>query len=152
MGSGKTILAQGFVRGVTCDDEAHVTSPTFLLDLTYDASLPHIKGTTVHHIDLYRVDEEVISESTLYRLDIPNIFAQDICLIEWGDKLGQANRPQENYLELRFRYDTTEMFRDHEDTSDEHETRTIEIYATEPNRWKEMLSDASNEHHNNQTQ
>lgn len=132
------------------DDQARITSPTFLLDLTYKCQLPHVKDVTLHHMDLYRLDDEDDNaiQSALYRLDIPGIFDTDISLIEWGDKLGEENRPRVNYLELKF-LNLHNQIREQDDwieieTKDEldyeEETRVIEVYATEPSRWASLIT------------
>src|SRR4051794_34854228 len=50
LGSGKTSFAQGFGRGLGVTEP--VTSPTFTLVHSYDTG-----GTTLHHADLYRLDQ-----------------------------------------------------------------------------------------------
>lgn len=70
------------------DPDMIVTSPTYLLDNTYQAE----DGSILHHMDLYRLS----SNTDLSFLSIPKIFSDSICLIEWPDRLG-AHLP-DSYL------------------------------------------------------
>lgn len=79
MGSGKTTWAQSFLaaQGYT---EA-VQSPTFNLLQTHI-----IDGKTIHHFDLYRLDDPV----DCVRLGLRDLCAEADCvLIEWPDKAGK---------------------------------------------------------------
>lgn len=86
VGAGKTCFARGFIRTLTGKNNLMVTSPTFLLDLSYDCMVPTVAqiskssnidrglsshdiddgsgstidsskiATAVHHMDLYRIN------------------------------------------------------------------------------------------------
>lgn len=79
LGAGKTTLAKGIVRGLTGVSTDEVSSPTFTLIHEYGGQ------PKVHHIDLYRLDtaEEVMG------LGLDDLFAETICLIEWGERFPQ---------------------------------------------------------------
>ena len=48
----------------------------------------HGLRSSVHHMDLYRLNMDV---SSLARLQIPELFKENICLIEWANKLLDYN-------------------------------------------------------------
>jgi tRNA threonylcarbamoyladenosine biosynthesis protein TsaE len=75
LGSGKTCLIQGLVRGLGFHGK--VGSPSFVLVTEYPASIP------VQHVDLYRLD----GPSDLDSLGWEDLF-DDHCLtlVEWGEK------------------------------------------------------------------
>jgi tRNA threonylcarbamoyladenosine biosynthesis protein TsaE len=76
LGAGKTTFMQGFMGATGRSDE--VRSPTYTLVNTYDGK------PTVHHIDLYRLQDESELESIgiWEYLDAPH----SICCIEWIDR------------------------------------------------------------------
>lgn len=81
VGAGKTALARTCIQarlseiGVIED----VPSPTFTLVQVYELTDTHI-----WHADLYRLT----SVDELYELGLDQAFEEDICLIEWPDRLG----------------------------------------------------------------
>ncbi|MBI2608708.1 MAG: tRNA (adenosine(37)-N6)-threonylcarbamoyltransferase complex ATPase subunit type 1 TsaE [Deltaproteobacteria bacterium] len=99
LGAGKTTFVKKLARcyGVNSED---VVSPTFVLLQTYEG------GRRLHHWDLYRLE----SEQELLPLDYEEtFFSDDICFIEWFDKLKNL-KPQE-FLEIHFKF-TSETQRD----------------------------------------
>ncbi len=75
LGSGKTCLIQGLVRGLGYSGK--VGSPSFVLVTEYPASLP------VQHVDLYRLG----SPSDLDGLGWEELFDDHgVTLVEWGEK------------------------------------------------------------------
>ena len=50
LGAGKTTLTRGLLRELYQDDNMIVTSPSYLLDNTYEYN-----GVMIHHMDLYRL-------------------------------------------------------------------------------------------------
>lgn len=78
LGSGKTTLAQAMCRGVGIVDD--VTSPTFALVNEF-----HVLGTTVYHLDLYRLRGPA---------DLTNVGWEDIInsggivIVEWPERAG----------------------------------------------------------------
>ena len=64
LGSGKTRFAMGLIRGLTQEPDLLVSSPSYLLDVTYpvlyNKSAEQIeKEVLIHHIDLYRLQPKV---------------------------------------------------------------------------------------------
>ncbi|CAM9595360.1 unnamed protein product, partial [Sphacelaria rigidula] len=83
LGTGKTCFARGFIRARVADPHLVVTSPSYLLDNTYEMS---VEDVTIHHVDLYRLQGGV----DLHVLDIPRVLETCVCLVEWPDRLGTA--------------------------------------------------------------
>jgi tRNA threonylcarbamoyladenosine biosynthesis protein TsaE len=87
LGTGKTVFAQGFGRGLGVEEQ--VTSPTFTLVRTYRGRL------TLVHADVYRLDhlQEVVD------LALPELLDEGgVALIEWGDVAAAALSP--DFLEV----------------------------------------------------
>lgn len=122
LGAGKTTLSRGIIRGIFENDDLLVTSPSYLLDNSYER---HEDGLSIHHMDLYRLPKGC----DLSILNIPNIFSTSLCIIEWPDRLGPEVMPKD-YLDIELRI-----------KGDESELRTISLTPTS-DRWKAMLSEA----------
>jgi tRNA threonylcarbamoyladenosine biosynthesis protein TsaE len=90
LGSGKTVLAQGILKGLGVKDKYKV-SPSFVLVKEYKGRLP------AYHLDLFRLrtKEEIIS------LGIKEyLFGDGVTIIEWAEK-AKGILPEE-CLEIRF--------------------------------------------------
>ena len=75
LGSGKTTLTQGILRGLGSDEFAR--SPTFVLVNEYNARLP------LYHMDLYRLD----SFESIDGLGLDDyLFGAGLCVVEWANK------------------------------------------------------------------
>jgi len=87
LGSGKTIFAQGFGRGLGIT--GRIQSPTFVLMRRYRIK-PRAKKTFAffYHLDLYRIHN---SKEIKY-LDLKDIFndASAVILIEWAEKISRS--------------------------------------------------------------
>jgi len=85
MGAGKTAFAQGFGRALGVTEP--ITSPTFTLVHSYDVAAPSGRHLTLHHADVYRLDQ--LAEVT--DLAFGELAEFDgIVLIEWGDVVAAA--------------------------------------------------------------
>ena len=87
LGTGKTVFAQGFGRGLGVEEP--VTSPTFTLLRTYEGRIPLV------HADVYRLDhlQEVVD------LALPELLDEGaVALIEWGDVAAATLAP--DFLEV----------------------------------------------------
>ena len=88
LGSGKTVFAQGFGRGLGVPDR--ITSPTFTLARHYEGRLP------LHHLDVYRLEQM----EEVYDVGLPEMLDDGaVTLIEWGDVI-VPSLPAE-FLEIR---------------------------------------------------
>jgi len=137
LGAGKTTLTRGLVRAKCGDESMVVTSPSYLLDNTYkydededdddndddDESL-EVKGETggnrrkrgegvLHHMDLYRLP----TGSDLSMLDVPAIYKEAICVIEWPQRIGPKYMPLD-YLDVNITIQTHTHTTSH--SRDEH--------------------------------
>ena len=90
LGAGKTTLTRGLLRELFQDDSMIVTSPSYLLDNTYE-----FNGINIHHMDLYRLP----TASDLSMLGIPQIYDKSLCIIEWPERLHKNDYPS-NYLDI----------------------------------------------------
>jgi tRNA threonylcarbamoyl adenosine modification protein YjeE len=79
LAAGKTTFVRGLVDGLEGDREA-VSSPSFVLLRSYDCR--HERITAVHHVDLYRLAEEI---ADLREVGVEEVLSDPtaITAIEW---------------------------------------------------------------------
>ena len=95
VGAGKTEFARQIIKAKAIKenlDIGEIPSPTFSLIQTYD-----FKCCKISHIDLYRVN----SEEELIELGIPDIFENQITLLEWPEILEIKNFSKSINLEIK---------------------------------------------------
>jgi tRNA threonylcarbamoyladenosine biosynthesis protein TsaE len=81
LGAGKTAFVRGLARGLgVAADE--VTSPTFTLVQEYRGR------TTLHHVDLYRLEPAEVADLGLDELTS----AEDVVAVEWAERWLEAPR------------------------------------------------------------
>lgn len=85
LGAGKTTLSRGLIREKFKDNGMLVTSPSYLLDNTYEYDQDKI----IHHMDLYRLP----SNCDLSILGIPDIYDRCLCIIEWPERISSKFYP-----------------------------------------------------------
>lgn len=91
LGTGKTTLAKGIVKGLGAAEPEEVASPTFTLVHEYRGA-----GRCVYHVDLYRLDDARAVEA----LGLDDLFDNDaVVLVEWGERF-PALMPAER-IEIR---------------------------------------------------
>jgi len=132
LGSGKTCFARGFVREKMANPTLRVTSPSYLLDNTYQ--IPD-KGAIIHHFDLYRLTG---SEENWGTLDIHKIMRDHISLIEWPVRLGEKNLP-ESRLEMLFQLAEDEGGGGGGGGDEESHTRIVTLWPSD-RKWEKMVS------------
>ena len=78
LGAGKTVFVRGLVEGAGGSPD-EVSSPTFVLAQEYAGR------RTVHHVDLYRLNN---AEAAEFELQLLELAAGDaIVAVEWADRL-----------------------------------------------------------------
>ena len=122
LGAGKTCLARGLIRDKHQDGNMIVTSPSYLLDNTYDLE---DTGKKIHHMDLYRLPEGC--DMTV--LGIPDIFEDSLCLIEWPSRMSQEVYPKD-YLDVELKI-----------LDDESRVIKFTPSSQASSRWKKKLSE-----------
>lgn len=78
LGAGKTTFVQGFVASLRGGAPLRVTSPTYALARTYETT------PRVHHLDLYRLEDESVAHDLglLEMVDDP----EALVVIEWPER------------------------------------------------------------------
>jgi tRNA threonylcarbamoyladenosine biosynthesis protein TsaE len=77
LGSGKTCFVQGLARGLGVPADTYVTSPTYTLVNTYRGRI------TLHHIDLYRLEEGALAGIGIEELLDENA----VVAVEWPERM-----------------------------------------------------------------
>jgi len=91
LGAGKTTLARGLVQSVLPHET--VPSPTYTLVQTYD-----VNDFTLWHCDLYRLEHP----DEAYELGLMEAMGEDVCLLEWPDRLGSLLPEDALKIEIAF--------------------------------------------------
>lgn len=132
LGAGKTCFSRGFIRGRTGLEDERVTSPTYLLSNTYAVDGG---STKIHHMDLYRLSG---SEDDLAPLDLENVFANEISLVEWPTRLG--NKYPTPRLDITLTIDDSTIIQESDDDDDDNDSKSrcmkLEPYG---DHWVERL-------------
>ncbi len=93
LGSGKTTLAKGLVKGLAAAEPDDVSSPTFTLIHEYGSA------RKVYHIDLYRLEEA----REVATLGLDELMERDaVVLIEWGERFPELMPSQR--IEIRLEH------------------------------------------------
>ncbi len=81
LGTGKTVFARGFARGLGITEP--VTSPTFTLVNSYEGRTKDGMSQVLHHFDLYRIEDA----NELDDIGWEEFFdGKAVCLVEWPDR------------------------------------------------------------------
>lgn len=89
LGAGKTVLVQGIAQALGIFG---VSSPTFVISKSYEASLPLI------HVDVYRLLDSGKAALFLDDLDLDSDRENSVTVIEWGG--AESARLSEQRLEI----------------------------------------------------
>ena len=91
LGAGKTTLARGLVQSRLPHEI--VPSPTYTLVQTYD-----FPNFTLWHCDLYRLEHP----DEAYELGLIDAMGEEVCLLEWPDRLGALLPDEALKIEITF--------------------------------------------------
>jgi len=84
LGTGKTVFAQGFARGLGV--RGTVNSPTFtILQVYEDGRLP------LFHFDVYRIEDPEEMEEIGYE---DYFYGDGVCLVEWAGQIEELIPPE----------------------------------------------------------
>ncbi len=90
LGSGKSVLARGMLRGIGIGGT--IQSPSFIMIATY-------KGRSiVNHIDLYRVEK--VSDLESLGLE-EKLYSDEINVIEWAEKIDELLPSGTIYIDIQ---------------------------------------------------
>ena len=89
MGSGKTVFAKGFAKGLGVVEQ--VTSPTFAIHNIYEGKF------TLHHFDFYRIDS-LQAEN----LGLNEFFGEknSVCILEWSENIKDLIPPSAKRVKI----------------------------------------------------
>ncbi|MDR0633239.1 MAG: tRNA (adenosine(37)-N6)-threonylcarbamoyltransferase complex ATPase subunit type 1 TsaE [Holosporales bacterium] len=100
VGAGKTVFARAFIRSYYENEALEVVSPTFTIVQTYfgHEECPSKEKLDIWHFDLYRIE----NEREVHELDLREVLDDNICIIEWPDRLQEisAQRVVNVYLNV----------------------------------------------------
>ena len=122
LGTGKTCLVQGIVKGMGIHSET-ATSPTFTLHHQYRGRI------SLHHLDLYRLQQPDELE-TLGLLDLMED-PESVLVIEWAEKAAGLLPKSRLEIQIRWQKENSRVFEIH--AVGEHYRDLIkELQATAP--------------------
>lgn len=99
LGTGKTTLAKGIVKGLGAAEPEEVSSPTF--------TLIHEYGPRVCHVDLYRLEEERQAAT----LGLEDLFEREaVVLVEWGERFPALMPEPRVEIRIEAREDDVRIF------------------------------------------
>ena len=124
LGAGKTTLSRGIIRSKFEDERMVVTSPSYLLDNSYQLD----EQQFIHHMDLYRLP----NGADLSMLGVPQIYEHSLCLIEWPERIAEAFMPR-SYLTISISV-ASGGAQDGED-----ECRTVTFSSNDSARWADRI-------------
>ena len=101
LGSGKTVFARGFARGLGITKR--VQSPTFTMVHEY-----HEGRIPLYHFDIYRLPDE----DALWDIGWEDYLAAGgVCLVEWASQLAGSMPPDTRWITIEKDYAKGEQFR-----------------------------------------
>jgi len=101
LGAGKSTLARGLIRSLTTADE-EVPSPTFTLVQLYAGP-----NFSISHFDLYRLK----TADEAYELGLDEALDDGAALIEWPQRLGDAQPTDRLVIEIEIMTDDARRVR-----------------------------------------
>lgn len=94
LGSGKTQFVKGLARGLGAANNAHVSSPSFVVINEYPGEVP------LYHVDLFRLAEE----SEIEDLGLEEyIYGDGVTAIEWAERAASILPPDHIWIEIQWK-------------------------------------------------
>lgn len=91
LGVGKTVLTQGFAKGLGITEP--VNSPTFtILQIYKEGRMP------LYHFDVYRLGDPSELEDIGYE---EYFYSDGVCLVEWGSQVEELLPPSTKYITIQ---------------------------------------------------
>ncbi|KAL9182067.1 hypothetical protein ACHAXT_012410 [Thalassiosira profunda] len=137
LGAGKTCFSRGFVRARTGREDERVTSPTYLLSNAYSVDGG---AASVYHMDLYRLSG---AGDDLSPLDLANVFANHISLVEWPSRL-REKPPVRLEVTLTVEQTMQDDAGENEEEDEESKSRRMKL-VPHGDRWVERLRSLESE-------
>ena len=122
LGSGKTVFARGFARGLDIDDI--VSSPTFTLIKEYPAN----NDKWLYHLDLYRITD--IESALVFGIDEYLSDPNAIVLIEWPERILELFAPDSIFIDIERTGQNTRKITVKRSFSTQKAQRTLKILGS----------------------
>lgn len=101
LGTGKTVFAKGFAKGLDLDDK-DVVSPTFTIVNVYKGRLDF------YHMDVYRLSDS----DEAFEIGIDEmLYGNGVCLVEWGEIIEDMLPENTVFIEIEKELEKGEDYR-----------------------------------------
>lgn len=102
LGSGKTTFVKEVVKALGCEDL--VTSPTFTLLNTYNATFP------IYHFDMYRLSSAEEAMNVGFEEYFDKRTLDGVCFVEWAENVEGLINDVDFVVEIQKKGDSVRVF------------------------------------------
>ena len=102
LGSGKTTFVKEVVKALGCEDL--VTSPTFTLLNTYNATFP------IYHFDMYRLSSAEEAMNVGFEEYFDKRTLDGVCFVEWAENVEGLINDVDFVVEIQKKDDSVRVF------------------------------------------